>query len=292
MARNILLLCLAVLCTCNVSTADDWWEAGHFYQIYPRSFQDSDGDGVGDLHGVQMRLSYLKYIGVTGLWLSPIFQSPMKDFGYDISNFRQIHPEYGTMDDFDNLIARCKELDIKLILDFVPNHSSDKHEWFIKSSNPSDPEHEKYKDYYVWHEGKLLENGTRIPPSNWISIFRRSAWTWVESRQAYYLHQFLEQQPDLNYRSTNLVSELKETMRFWLRKGVSGFRCDAVPYLFEATNADGSFDDEPLSGDCVDDLDAYCRLTHTKTMDQDETFDMIYQFRQLSEEDEFKDHTR
>lgn len=192
--------------------------------IFIETIRDSDGDGVGDLHGITIRLPYLKYIGVTGVWLSPIFQSPMKDFGYDISDFRKVHSEYGTMDDFNRLVEKCKELDLKLILDFVPNHTSDEHEWFKKSANPSDPEHAKYKDFYVWNKGKLLENGTRVPPSNWLSIFRRSAWTWVESRQEYYLHQFLEQQPDMNYRNADLVNELKETMRFWLRKGVSGFR--------------------------------------------------------------------
>lgn len=201
----VFVVCLGF--TSPILADDDWWEYGHFYQIYPRSFQDSDGDGVGDLHGITLRMPYLKFIGVTGVWLSPIFQSPMKDFGYDISDFRQIHSEFGTLDDFDHLVERCKELDVKLILDFVPNHSSDKHEWFRKSADPTDPEHEKYKDYYVWHEGKLLENGTRVPPSNWLSIFRGSAWQWVESRKAYYYHQFLAEQPDLNYRSEDLVNE-------------------------------------------------------------------------------------
>lgn len=197
-----LLFVFVVLAFGTVLAAEhhDWWEYGHFYQIYPRSFQDSDGDGVGDLHGITMRLPYLKYIGVTGVWLSPIYKSPMKDFGYDISDFRDIHSEFGTMDDFERLAEQCQKLDIKLILDFVPNHSSNEHEWFLKSANKSDPEFETYKDYYIWHEGKVLENGTRVPPSNWISVFRGSAWEWVESRQAYYYHMFLKEQPDLNYR--------------------------------------------------------------------------------------------
>lgn len=138
-----------------------------------------------------------------------------------------------------------------------------------------------------------MANGTRVPPSNWLSLFRRSAWTWVESRKAFYLHQFLEEQPDLNYRNDALVNEMKETMRFWLRKGVNGFRLDAVPFLFEAQkNADGVYDDEPLSGECGDDLEAYCRLKHTKTMDLDETYDMIYEFRKVTEEKEFLNETR
>lgn len=217
----------------TVIAEDDWWEHGHFYQIYPRSFQDSDGDGVGDLHGINVRLPYLKYIGVTGVWLSPIFQSPMKDYGYDISDFKQIHSEFGTLDDFDRLVERCKDLDVKLILDFVPNHSSDKNVWFQASANPSHPDHNKYKDYYIWNAGKVLENGTRVPPSNWLSIFRRSAWTWVETRKAYYYHQFLEEQPDLNYRNEALVIEMKEIMRFWFRKVFFNFQfCSIFGIIF------------------------------------------------------------
>lgn len=154
-------------CNAILAVEERWWEYGHFYQILPHSFQDSNGDGIGDLNGIIYRLPYLKYIGVTGIWLSPIFQSPMLDFGYDITNFRKINVNYGTMMDFENLIKRCKELDIKLILDFVPNHTSDQHAWFKKSSNPHHPEFKKYKDYYVWNKGKRLANGTRIPPSNW-----------------------------------------------------------------------------------------------------------------------------
>lgn len=280
-------LCIVTICAIalnSVGAADEWWENGHFYQIYPRSFQDSDGDGVGDLNGITKRLEYLNFIGVTGVWLSPIFASPMADFGYDISNYREIHSEFGTMEDFDNLVKRCKELGIKLILDFVPNHSSNEHEWFLKSSNKTDPEFDAYKDYYIWNEGTLLPNGTRLPPSNWLSIFRGSAWTWVESRGAFYLHQFLAEQPDLNYRNQKLVNEMKDILKFWLDKGVAGFRCDAVPYLFEVeVNSNGLYDDEPLSGQCTDDKDAHCYLKHPKTSDLDETVDMIYQWREVTD---------
>lgn len=217
----------------------------------------------------------------------------MADFGYDISNFREIYPKFGTMEDFERLAQRCKELDIKLILDLVPNHSSDQHEWFKKSSNKSDPDYEKYKDYYIWHKGKTMDDNTRGPPSNWISIFRGSAWKWVESRGEYYYHNFLAEQPDLNYRNQYVVDEIKEVMRFWMRKGVSGFRCDAVPYLFEAAQTeDGMYEDEPLSGDCTNDKEAYCYLNHTKTQDIDDTFNMIYQWRSVTEEDEFNSETR
>lgn len=196
------LLCFVALAICCVSggvlkPTDDWWEYGHFYQIYPRSFKDGNGDGTGDLKGIIENLSYLKTIDVTGVWLSPIFKSPMKDTGYDISDFRDIDPVFGSLDDFEQLMTRSRELDIKIILDFVPNHSSNLHAWFEASSDPKHPEHEKYKDYYVWNNGKVLEDGTRAPPSNWISVFGGSAWTWVEARQQYYYHQFLPEQPDL-----------------------------------------------------------------------------------------------
>lgn len=145
----------------------NWWQHEVFYQIYPRSFQDSNQDGIGDLQGITSRLEYFKETGITALWLSPIYESPMVDFGYDISNYTNIQPEYGTLEDFDALIAKANQLGIKVILDFVPNHSSNKHPWFIKSA-ARDPE---YEDFFVWEEGILLENGTRVPPNNWLSVF-------------------------------------------------------------------------------------------------------------------------
>lgn len=262
-------------------------------QVYPRSFQDSDGDGVGDVNGITQRLPYLKEIGVTGIWLSPIFLSPMLDFGYDISDFRAIYPQFGTINDFKRLVARSKELDIKIILDFVPNHTSDEHEWFKIAINKTHPEHEKYKNYFIWHEGRLLENGTRVPPSNWLSIFRGSAWTWVDNVQAYFLHQFLSEQPDLNFRNQEVVEEMKEILRFWLREGVDGFRVDAIPHLVESdTNEDGFYDDEPPSGECQDDPLASCYLKHTETKDLQETFDQVYLWRKVMEEPEFANQTR
>lgn len=218
---------------------------------------------------------------MTGTWLSPIFKSPMADFGYDISDFTKIHAEFGTMDDFDKLSEKARQLGIKLILDFVPNHTSDQHEWFLKSVQ-LDPE---YKDFYIWHEGKIVD-GNRVPPSNWLSVFHGPAWTWNEERQAYYLHQFLKEQPDLNYRNPKVVTAMKEVLKFWLYRGVSGYRIDAVPFLFETVNSDGSYPDEEESGDCDDDT-SHCFLTHTHTQNLDETFDMIFQFRKVL--DDFKD---
>lgn len=282
------IICVIVLN--SIVVADEWWEHGHFYQIYPRSFQDSDGDGIGDLKGITKRLEFLKFIGVTGVWLNPIFTSPMADSGYDISNFREIHPEYGSMEDLDNFVKKCKELDVKLILDFVPNHTSDEHEWFIKSSDKNHPEFHKYKDYFIWHEGKLSSNGTRLPPSNWVSVFRGSAWTWVESRSAFYLHQFLAKQPELNFRNQQVVHEMDNIMRFWFNKGIDGFRIDAVAHIFESdVNEFGNYDDEPLSGE-TDDENDYRYLNHTKTFDLDEIFDLVYHWRQLT--DEYTDSKR
>lgn len=258
----------------NVMAVSDWWQNGNFYQIYPRSFQDSNDDGVGDLNGITSRLEYLKDLGVTGIWLSPIFQSPMKDFGYDISDYTQIHEEYGTLQDFQSLANACKKLNIKLILDFVPNHSSDQHEWFTKS----EANDATYKDFYLWNEGTLLANGTRVPPNNWLSIFRGSAWKWSDKRKAFYYHQFLAEQPDLNYRNPALVEQMKSILRLWLDRGVDGFRIDAVPYLFETE----SLLDEPLSNNCNDTQD-HCYLKHIYTSDVEDTFDMIYQWRALTD---------
>lgn len=160
-----------------------------------------------ELIGITDKLDYLKDIGITGAWLSPIFKSPMADFGYDISDFYDIQPEYGTLDDFDQLIKKANSLNIKIILDFVPNHSSDEHHWFLKSVNKEPG----FEDFYIWHPGYVDEHNSsnRLPPNNWISVFRKSAWQWNEKRGEFYFHQFLYKQPDLNYRNPNLVAEMK-----------------------------------------------------------------------------------
>ncbi|KAJ6650164.1 Maltase 2 [Pseudolycoriella hygida] len=251
----------------------DWYETAIFYQIYPRSFKDSDGDGIGDIQGIISKLEHLKEIGVGGTWLSPIFESPMKDFGYDISNFYAIQKEYGTMEDAVLLFQKAKELDIKIILDFVPNHSSDQCEWFIKSAaNDS-----VYRDYYVWHEG-IVVDGVPRPPNNWNSVFYGSAWTWHDQRKAFYLHQFDKSQPDLNFRHQPVVDEMKNVLRFWMDKGASGFRVDAVNHLFEVED----FRDEPIDNE-GDPLDyGYTKKDYTK--DLDEVYDMIYQWREVMDQ--------
>ncbi|CAD7012854.1 unnamed protein product [Ceratitis capitata] len=293
-SRNIFLSLLAVVlyahsscwaCTLtskNAAQAEekDWWQTAQFYQIYPRSFQDSDGDGIGDLKGITSRLEYLKDIGVTAAWLSPIFKSPMVDFGYDIADFYEIQSEYGTMDDFRELIAKANALGIKIILDFVPNHSSDECEWFQKSLRRE----RGYEDYYVWHDGKLDADGKRIPPSNWLQAFRGSAWEWREERQQYYLHQFAVQQVDLNYRNPAVVEQMKRILRYWLDQGVAGFRVDAVPVLFEVeTDENGQYPDLEVSG-TTDDKDDRTYLKNNLVENRPETIDMVYQWRQVMDD--------
>lgn len=272
----LVIFLITTCCIYDISGSKEWWEVSAFYQIYPRSFKDSNGDGVGDLRGVIEKLPYLKDLGINATWLSPIFKSPMADFGYDISSFFEIQPEYGTMDDFEELVKRAHELGIRVILDFVPNHSSDENEWFIKSENREPG----YENFYVWHDGYQNSSG-RQPPSNWLSFFRGSAWQWSEKRQQFYLHQFHRKQPDLNYRDPFVVASMKQVLWYWLEKGVDGFRCDIVPAVFEIKPDDnGRFPDEPKSGFTNDPEDP-SSLSHIYTQDQPETLDMVYQWRNL-----------
>lgn len=261
--RLLLIIICIISATDNLSivaglTNDQWWRKTVFYQIYPRSFKDSNGDGIGDLKGITSKLDHLKATGIDATWLSPIFQSPMIDFGYDISDYKAIHAEYGTMDDFHELISKAKELGIKIILDFVPNHTSDQCEWFIKSANRE----AGYEDYYVWRDGLVSDDGEAVPPNNWVSVFYGSAWTYHPIRKQFYLHQFTKEQPDLNFRNPKVKDEMKDVLRFWLDKGVDGFRIDAVNHLFE----DEEFKDEPASGKETDPL-SYDFLDHIYTKD-------------------------
>ncbi|OWF38499.1 maltase A1-like [Mizuhopecten yessoensis] len=233
-----LLVSVAVLCVVTFTgdvrkrvqydTSDlQWWKTTPVYQIYPRSFKDTNGDGDGDLNGITEKLSYLSYLGIKAVWISPFYKSPMKDSGYDISNYTEVDPRFGTMDDFDRLLEEAKKKDIKVIIDFVPNHTSNESEWFVDSENRE----EGYDDFYVWVNGT---SGT--PPNNWKNTIGNSAWTWSDKRQQYYYHNYLIEQPDLNYRNPNVISVIQDVMRFWLDKGVAGFRIDAVVHLFESEN--------------------------------------------------------
>ncbi|CAH2107034.1 unnamed protein product [Euphydryas editha] len=267
-----------------VSAADlEWWKTALIYQIYPRSFKDSNGDGIGDLNGITEKLPYLKETGVDAIWLSPIYLSPMYDFGYDITDYREIAPEYGTMDDFKRLLSEAKKLGIRVVLDYVPNHTSNESDWFIRSANRESG----YEDYYVWTDGvNDTATGELKPPNNWVSQFRKSAWEFNSARGQYYLHQFVIGQPDLNYRNDKVQQEMKDVLRFWLDLGVSGFRVDAVNRLYEADprNYGGRYPDEPLSGINGTVPDDYEYLNHIYTQDLNETYDVVYNWRDVLDE--------
>ena len=207
-----------------------WWKHAVIYEIYPRSFQDSNGDGIGDLNGITQRLDYLQSLGVDALWLSPIYPSPQVDFGYDISDYENIDPQYGTLADFDRLVAEAKKRDIRIIMDMVMNHTSDKHTWFIESaSSKTNPK----RDWYVWRDGKTGGTPPNNPPNNWTSIFGHSAWQYDPKTNQYYYHRFYIQQPDLNWHNPAVEKAMFGSVRFWLDRGVAGFRLDAIPTLFE-----------------------------------------------------------
>lgn len=209
----------------------DWWKNAVIYEVYPRSFQDTNDDGVGDLNGITKRLDYLKDLGVDAIWLTPVYPSPHVDFGYDISNYLDIDPQYGTLADFDRLVAEAKKRHIRVLMDMVMNHTSDQHEWFIQSrSSRNNP----YRDWYCWQDGKgptATDKGE--PPNNWQSLFGHSAWQWDETTRQYYYHKFYPQQPDLNWHNPAVHEAFKRIIAFWLKRGVGGFRFDAITTLFE-----------------------------------------------------------
>ncbi|WP_017219239.1 alpha-glucosidase family protein [Pseudoalteromonas sp. NJ631] len=204
---------------------NEWWKGAVIYQIYPRSFQDSNADGIGDLQGIIQRLDYIKSLGVDAVWISPFFKSPMKDFGYDISDYRDIDPMFGTLDDFDTLISEAHNRDIKIIIDQVLSHTSNQHPWFVESRE--DKTNDK-ADWYVWADA----NPDGSPPNNWLSIFGGVAWQWEPRRCQYYLHNFLTEQPDLNFHHPEVRKAVLDNVEFWLKKGVDGFRLDAINFCF------------------------------------------------------------
>ena len=216
------------------STPQHWWRDEVIYQIYPRSFADWSGDGVGDLVGIEQHLPYLSELGVHAVWLSPIFKSPMKDFGYDVADYCAIDPLFGPMEDFDRLLAAAHDRGLRLLLDFVPNHTSDQHQWFVESrksrNNPK-------RDWYIWKD-PAPDGG---PPNNWISNFGGPAWTFDETTGQYYYHAFLASQPDLNWRNPEVRAAMFDVLRFWLDKGVDGFRVDVIWHLIK----DEHFRDNP-----------------------------------------------
>lgn len=209
-------------------TKNKWWQNAVIYQIYPQSFQDSNNDGIGDLHGIIKRLPYLKKLGVDVLWLNPIYQSPLKDNGYDIADYKKILPEYGTMSDFDDLLKAVHDHGLKLLMDLVVNHTSDQHQWFQESKKSKD---NKYADYYMWRDPV---DGHE--PNNWHAAFGGSAWTYVPERGQYYLHLFAPGQPDLNWENPEVRESVWDIMRFWLDKGIDGFRMDVINLISKPTD--------------------------------------------------------
>ncbi|GHA57971.1 alpha-amylase family glycosyl hydrolase [Pontibacter akesuensis] len=247
-----------------------WWQSGIIYQVYPRSFQDSDGDGVGDLPGIIKRLDYLKWLGVTAVWVSPIYPSPMADFGYDISDYCGIHPLFGTMADFDKLLEEVHQRDMKLILDLVPNHTSNKHSWFEESRSSRD---NPKRDWYIWHDA--AEDGGE--PNNWLSVFGGSAWEWDEQTEQYYYHAFLKEQPDLNWRNPEVQQAMFDVMRFWLDKGVDGFRVDVMWHMIK----DKQLRNNPENPNYKISQSTYEQLIPAYSTDQPEVHDVVAQMREV-----------
>ena len=253
-----------------------WWQTGIIYQIYPRSFQDSNGNGVGDLKGMLQRLDYLSWLGVSAIWISPIYPSPMADFGYDISDYTGIHPLFGSMDDFDELLNRAHEKGIKVILDLVPNHTSDQHPWFLESRSSKD---NPKRDWYIWKDARA--DGS--PPNNWLSVFGGPAWEWDEATGQYYYHAFLKEQPDLNWRNPEVQKAMLDVMRFWLRKGVDGFRVDVMWHMIK----DEQLRDNPINPGYQSHMATYEQLLPVYSTDQPEVHGIVQKMRSVL--DEYKD---
>jgi alpha-glucosidase len=225
----------------TAANPDPWWKHAVIYEIYPRSFQDSDGDGVGDLNGITQRLDYLEALGVDAIWIAPMYPSPQVDFGYDISDYQNVDPKYGSLADFDHLLAEAGKRHIRVLLDMVLNHTSDQHPWFLEAARSRDSAHH---DFYCWYDGKSGSAGQPLPPNNWVSLFGGSAWQYLPAVHQFYYHMFYRQQPDLNWRNPQVEQAMFAAMRFWLDRGVAGFRLDAITTLFE----DEKLRDEPALG--------------------------------------------
>lgn len=208
-----------------------WWQNTTIYQIYLRSFQDSNGDGIGDIQGLIQRLDYLKDLGVETLWISPHYDSPMDDNGYDVRDFYKVSPDYGTIDDFKLLIYEAHKKKMKIITDLVLNHTSDEHQWFLAAKDPSHPQHKKYHDYYIWQKPSISKDGLKTYPTRWISWFGGPSWTYNEPTDEYYLHIFSKKMPDLNWRNRAMINEMKTMIQWWIDLGIDGFRVDASNHL-------------------------------------------------------------
>ncbi|WP_425463356.1 alpha-amylase family glycosyl hydrolase [Methylobacterium terricola] len=250
-----------------------WWKAGIVYQVYPRSFQDTNGDGVGDIQGVTARLDYLAWLGVDALWLSPVCRSPMADYGYDVSDYCDIDPLFGTLADFDALVAEAHRRRLRVIMDFVPNHSSQEHPWFRESRASRD---NPKRDWYIWRE-PAADGG---PPNNWISNFGGPAWTLDPATGQYYYHAFLSEQPDLNWRNPEVRAAMTNVLRFWLDRGVDGFRVDVIWHLMK----DEALRDNPVNPHYVPGEPEINSLVQLHSADQPEVMQVIAEMRAVLEE--------
>jgi alpha-glucosidase len=258
-----------------------WWQNGVIYQVYPRSFQDTDGDGVGDLRGILARLDYLVGLGVDAIWISPIYPSPMADFGYDVANYTDIDPLFGTLAEFDELVSAAHAKGLRLILDFVPNHTSDQHPWFMESrSSKTNPK----RDWYVWHDARASSDDWKPArervPNNWMSQFGGPAWNWDQTTEQFYLHSFLKEQPDLNWRNPEVRQAMYAAMRFWLARGVDGFRMDVLWLLVK----DEFFRDNPPNSAYDAGQHDIARILPVHNADQPETHQIVAEMRSVMEE--------
>jgi len=256
-----------------------WWKHGIIYQIYPRSFQDSNADGIGDLEGVIERLDYLNdgtpnSLGIDAIWFSPTFPSPMKDFGYDVSDYRDVHPDFGRIETMDRLIAEAHKRKIRVLLDFVPNHSSDMHPWFLESRTSKES---PKRDWYVWRDAK--PDGS--PPNNWIAAFGGPAWQWDQKTQQYYLHSFLVEQPDLNWRNPAVENAMHDVLRFWMDRGIDGFRIDVMDRIVKD---DQLRDNPPETIERFRALAQTAMQRHVYDRDWPETFDAVKRIRKTVDE--------
>lgn len=250
----------------------NWWHGGVIYQIYPRSFQDSTGNGIGDLKGITSRLDYIATLGVDAIWISPFFKSPMKDFGYDVSDYCDIDPLFGALSDFDDLVERAHSHGLKVMIDQVWSHTSDQHPWFAESRADRDnPRH----DWYTWAEAK--PDGS--PPNNWLSVFGGPAWTWDTRREQYYLHNFLTEQPDLNFHNPDVQAAILDVARFWFERGVDGFRLDVCNFYFQ----DRQLRDNPVRLDGERGSNPHDWQAHTYCRNQPENILFLNQLRALAD---------
>jgi alpha-glucosidase len=256
-----------------------WWQAGVIYQIYPRSFQDTDRDGIGDLKGIERRLDYLASLGITAIWICPIYPSPMVDFGYDVADYCDVDPRFGTLTDFDDLLTQAHRRGLKVLLDFVPNHTSDQHAWFVESR--SSQENQK-RNWYIWRD-PAADGG---PPNNWISDFGGSAWEWDTVTEQYYYHAFLKEQPDLNWRHPAVRAAMYDVMRFWFDRGVDGFRIDVLWHMLKAAD----FPNNPSNPAYQSHMGEMHRLIQLHSTDQPEVHRIAAEMREIADSYGVKGH--